>query len=261
MDDSWSNGNLYERFMGRWSRLVAQKFLEWLNLPPDCIWLDVGCGTGSLTRLILETNQPAEIVSIDSSKEFITYAQQSITNPKVRFQVGLAQSLELESNTFDVVVSGLMLNFVPQPEMAIREMIRVAKPGATIGIFVWDYAEGMEILRYYWDAAVELNEKAAQYDEGIRFPICKKEPLASAVTKAGLKQVEVIPIEVKTVFQNFDDYWIPFLGNVGHAPVYNMGLSQSDRQQLENKLRDALPAGADGSISLTARAWAVKGKA
>ena len=261
MDDSWSNGNRYERFMGRWSVLVAQKFLEWLNIPPGCIWLDVGCGTGSLTKLILETNQPKDIISIDSSKEFITYAQQSITNPKVSFRVGLAQSLELESNSIDVIVSGLMLNFVPQPEMAITEMIRVAIPGATIGIFVWDYAEGMEMLRYYWDAAVELDKKAIQFDEGIRFPICKKEQLTSVVAQTGLKQVEVFPIEVKTVFRNFDDYWQPFLGNVGHAPVYNMGLSQDDRQQLENKLRDGLPAGADGSISLMARAWAVRGTA
>jgi SAM-dependent methyltransferase len=260
-DDSWSSGNLYERFMGRWSTLVAQKFLEWLNISPNSIWLDVGCGTGSLTKLILDTYQPKEVIAVDLSRNFIAYAQQSIPNPLVHFHVGLAQSLEQKSNSVDAIVSGIMLNFVPQPEIAIVEMIRVAKPGGTIGIFLWDYAEGMEMLRYFWDAAVELNGKAAEFDEGTRFPLCQKGQLESLVTRTGMKQVEAFPIEVTTVFQNFDDYWVPFLGNVGPAPSYNMGLSLSERQQLENKLREGLPIEADGSISLMARAWAVKGTA
>ena len=247
--------------MGRWSNLVARKFLTWLAVYPGSSWLDVGCGTGSLTNLILETSQPKEIISIDSSGEFIFHAQQSIANPIVRFQVGMAQALELESNSVDAVVSGIMLNFVPQPETAIAEMIRVAKPGGTIGIFLWDYAEGMEMLRYFWDAAVEINSSAKEYDEGIRFPLCKEGQLESLIKKSGLKQVEAIPIEEKTIFKNFDDYWMPFLGNVGPAPSYTMGLGEKARQNLKNKLRETLPIGEDGSISLMARAWAVKGKA
>jgi len=260
-DDSWSSGDAYEWFMGRWSALIAQKFLDWLAVSPGSSWLDVGCGTGSLTKLILETSQPKAVVSIDSSSEFISHARRSITNPIVHFQVGLAQALELESNTIDVVVSGIMLNFVPQPETAIMEMKRVTKPGGTIGIFLWDYAEGMEMLRYFWDTAVELDEAAKAYDEGIRFPLCQKGQLASLVEETGLRQVEVMPIEVTTKFQNFDDYWLPFLGNVGPAPGYTTSLSQKDRLRLENKLRDTLPIEENGSISLMARAWAVKGTA
>jgi ubiquinone/menaquinone biosynthesis C-methylase UbiE len=250
-------------FMGRWSNLVARKFLTWLAVPPGSSWLDVGCGTGSLTKLILETSQPKKVVSIDSSSGFIFYAQQSITNTVVSFQVGLAQALELKSNSVDAVVSGIMLNFVPQPETAIAEMIRVAKPGGTgtIGIFLWDYAEGMEMLRYFWDAAIELNKSANEYDEGIRFPLCKEGQLESLVKKTGLKQVETLPIGVPTRFKNFDDYWMPFLGNVGPAPSYVMSLGEKDRQNLKNKLRETLPIKQDGSISLMARAWAVKGKA
>jgi ubiquinone/menaquinone biosynthesis C-methylase UbiE len=248
-------------FMGRWSNLVAQKFLDWLAVPPDSSWLDVGCGTGSLTKLILETNQPKEIISIDSSTDFIFHAQQSIKNHIVRFQVGLAQALELESNFVDAVASGIMLNFVPQPETVITEMIRVTKPGGTIGIYLWDYAEGMQMLRYFWDAAVELDSNAKEYDEGIRFPLCREGQLESLVEKSGLKQVETLPIEVPTIFKNFDDYWMPFLGNVGPAPSYVMSLGEKDRQKLESKLRKTLPIGEDGSISLMARAWAVKGKA
>ena len=260
-NDSWSSGNPYERFMGRWSTLIVRKFLDWLAISPGSSWLDVGCGTGSLTKLILDTWQPKEVIAIDSSIEFISYVQQTITNPIVHFQVGLAQSLELDSNSMDAIVSGLMLNFVPQPETAITEMIRVAKPGGTIGIFLWDYADGMEMLRYFWDAAVELDSRAKEYDEGIRFPLCQEGQLASLVQETGLKQVNATPIEVTTEFQNFDDYWNPFLGMVGPAPSYNMSLSQKDRQKLENKLREKLPIEENGSISLMARAWAVKGTA
>jgi ubiquinone/menaquinone biosynthesis C-methylase UbiE len=260
-NDSWSSGNPYDNFMGRWSALIAGKFLDWLSVPPDRSWLDVGCGTGSMTRLILETRQPKDIISVDSSSEFISYLRQSMRNPIVRFQEGLAQSLELESDSFDAVVSGLVLNFVPQPEAAIAEMLRVAKPGGHIGIFLWDYADGMEMLRYFWDAAVELDHSAKEFDEGIRFPLCQEGGLEALVQDAGLKQVEATPIEVRTIFQDFDDYWNPFLGNVGPAPGYNMNLTHSERGKLEDKLRQSLPIEHDGSISLLARAWAVKGTA
>jgi len=216
-------------------------------------------GIYPLTKLILEKYQPKEIISIDSSIEFISHAQQSIANPIVSFQVGLAEALEQESNSFDAVVSGIMLNFVAQPKTVIAEMIRVAKPGGCIGIFVWDYSKGMEMLRYFWDAAVELDSSAKEYDEGIRFPLCKEGQLESLVKAFDLKEVEAIPIVEKTVFKNFDDYWLPFLGNVGPAPSYAMNLKEKDKQKLQNRLREILPIEQDGSISLIAKAWAVKG--
>ncbi len=259
MKDSWLSGIAYERFMGRWSTLVARKFLSWLAIPTARTWLDVGCGTGSLTRLILETYQPKEIFAIDSSSDFISNAQRSITNPSAHFKVSLAQSLEMDSNSVDTAVSGLVLNFVPEPKAAILEMMRVAKPGGQIGIFLWDYAEGMHMLRYFWDAAVELNSQAKDLDEGIRFPLCRKGGLESLVREAGLKQIESTSIEVRTVFQNFNDYWQPFLGDVGPAPSYVAGLNQKDRRELENKVRKLLPIDNNGSISMMAKAWAVKG--
>ena len=259
LNDSWASGAAYERFMGRWSALLAPKFLSWLDVPPARTWLDVGCGTGSLTRLILESHQPREIIAVDSSADFISHAGRSLVDPTVHFKVGLAQSLELDSDSIDVVVSGLVLNFVPQPKDAINEMLRVTKPGGSIGIFLWDYADGMQMLRYFWDAAVEIDDHAREHDEGIRFPICQKGQLESLVKEAGLRQVEAIAIEIKTVFQNFDDYWQPFLGNVGAAPVFLASRDQESRQKLEDKLRASLPIDGDGSISLYARAWAVKG--
>jgi SAM-dependent methyltransferase len=261
MNDAWQNGIAYERFMGRWSSLVAPTFLHWLAVKPARSWLDVGCGTGSLTRLVLETYQPKEIISIDSSSDFISHAQRSIANPIVHFKVGLAQSLELDSNSIDATVSGLVLNFVPQPKAAILEMLRVTKPGGKIGIFLWDYADGMQMLRHFWNAAIELDHHAREFDEGIIFPICQEGQLESLFQEVGLQQVEATAIEVRTVFQNFDDYWQPFLGNVGPAPHYMGSLNQKSRQKLEDKLRKLLPIDNNGSISLTARVWAVKGTA
>lgn len=258
-NDSWLSGDRYEKFMGRWSRLIAQKFLTWLAVPSGRIWLDDGCGTGSLTRLILDRYQPGGIIAVDASSQFIAYAARTILHPAVHFRVGLAQSLPVESDSVDVVVSGLVLNFVPEYETAVSEMQRVAISGGTVGVFLWDYAHGMEMLRYFWDAAVELDDSARALDEGIRFPLCAEGQLESLIRKAGLKQVEAVPIEATTVFRDFDDYWTPFLGEVGPAPGYTMSLNHSARQRLRDKLYDTLPRNDDGSISITARAWAVKG--
>lgn len=259
MNDPWSGGIAYDKFMGRWSTLIAHEFLNWLSIPPASSWLDVGCGTGSLTKLILETKKPRKVTAIDSSSDFISYAQSSVNNSSVRFKVSMAQSLDLEANSFNAVVSGLVLNFIPEPMSAIQEMMRVTKPGGTIGIFIWDYAGGMQMLRYFWDAAVELDSKARELDEGTRFLICKEGQLESLLRKADLMNVEVLPIEVKTIFTSFDDYWQPFLGNVGPASAYTLSLTQKDREILKDKLRSSLPAEADGSIILTAKAWGVKG--
>ncbi len=259
MNDPWSSGNAYERFMGRWSSLVAEKFLKWLAIPEGKIWLDVGCGTGSLSKLILKTQKPAKIISVDSSEEFISYAIKNVNHPSVQFNVGNAKTLNIDSASIDAVVSGLALNFFPDPEIVIREMMRVIKPGGKIGIFLWDYSEGMQMLRYFWDAAVELNNKAKEFDEGLRFPVCKKGQLEILLGKTGLKDVEEIPIEINTYFKDFNDYWEPFLGNVGPAPVYVMSLKPEDRKQLEIKVRNSLPVNKDGSITITARAWAAKG--
>lgn len=261
MDFSWQRGNLYEKFMGRWSHLVAQQFLRWLDVPPNRRWLDVGCGTGTLTHVVVAEYQPNEVVALDSSPDFVAHARQSLPHPAVQFKVGNAEKLDLAAREFDAVVSGLVLNFVPQPATAVSEMLRVTRPGGTIGIFVWDYAEGMQMLRYFWDAAVALDNDAILLDEGVKFPLCKKGQLESLVREAGLKKVEAASFEVATVFESFDDYWQPFLGSVGPAGSYTMSLNRKDRKQLEARLRESLPIDRSGVISLFARAWAVKGTA
>lgn len=259
--DVWAAGLQYEPYVGRWSRLVAKELLKWLSIPARKDWLDLGCGTGALTQIILEHGRPNVVKGMDSSLGFVEYAKAKIDSPRVSFEVGDAQSLPFDSASFDVVVSGLVLNFVPQPQRAAAEMIRIARPDGVVAAYVWDYAGKMELMRYFWDAAVALDPAASELDEGRRFPICQPLPFANLFKDAGLEDVEVRQIDVPTHFRDFDDYWFPFLGGQGPAPGYAMCLGEERREALRERIRTHLPITKDGSISLIARAWAVRGRA
>lgn len=260
-NDTWAAGDLYEPYVGRWSRKVAAELLAWLRLPPHARWLDVGCGTGALTAVIVDRAQPLSIIGIDPSAGFVDYARGHITDARVSFQIGDAQELPVETKQFDAAVAALVLNFLPHPEHAVAEMARAVKPGGTVAAYVWDYAGKMELMRHFWNAAVELNPEAAELDEGRRFPQCQPTPLAALFAQAGLNAVEVRAIDVATPFRDFDDYWTPFLGGQGPAPGYAMSLSDPERSKLRERIRAALPLRPDGAIELTARAWAVRGLA
>jgi len=258
--DVWSAGAQYEPYVGRWSRLVARELLKWLSIPVQKDWLDVGCGTGALGQIIFEHALPNSIQGIDSSTDFIAYAKVHVDDARVTFEVGNAQALQIDSASFDVVVSGLVLNFVPEPRRAVAEMARVTRPGGAVAAYVWDYAKKMELMRYFWDAAVVLDPTALEFDEGRRFPICQPSPLAELFKDAGLQEVEVRPIDIPTHFRDFDDYWSPFLGGQGPAPGYAMSLSEERRGALRERIRSNLPIAKDGSIPLMARVWAVRGR-
>lgn len=257
--DNWSNGNSYEGYMGRWSRGVAGEFINWLSLPAGGQWLDVGCGTGVLSQTILQLAGPARVKGIDRSEGFVDFARERVQDERVRFETGEAESLTDASESFDAAVSGLVLNFIPHPERAFAEMRRVTRAGGVVAVYVWDYAEGMQFIRHFFDAAIALDPKAAEHDEGPRFPICRPDALRRLFESTGLQNVEVRSIEIPTVFRDFEDYWAPFLGGVGAAPVYAMSLSEEHRAALREQIRAGLPFNSDGSISLVARAWAARG--
>lgn len=257
--DVWAAGDLYEPYVGRWSRRVAVEFLEWVDAPERGNWLDVGCGTGALTQAILAHENPQAVIGIDASPGYASYARAHTESPRVRFAVGDAQSLPVDTASFDAAVAGLILNFVPQPAQAVAEMARVVLPGAVVAAYVWDYAGKMELMRYFWNAAVALDAAAIELDEGHRFPICQPTPLAELFAQVGLRDVEVRPIDVATDFRDFDDYWSPFLGGQGPAPGYAVALSQQRCAELRERVRSALPIAKDGSIHLIARAWAARG--
>jgi SAM-dependent methyltransferase len=257
---NWGGGNAYERYVGRWSRIVGREFLAWLDAPPGAEWLDMGCGTGALTGIILETANPTSVEGIDPAEGFIAHARAHVTDPRARFSLGDARALPVESASRDVVVGGLMLNFVPDRPVALAEVFRVLRPGGRAGVYVWDYGDGMQFMRRFWDVAASLDPVAAERDEGRTFNgVSSREALSGLFTGAGFANVETRGIEIPTRFKDFDDFWSPFLGGQGPGPTYVTSLDDTRRDHLRERLRETLATAADGSISLTARAWAAKG--
>ena len=257
--ETWASGAAYEPYVGRWSRLVAREFLIWLNVPAKSHWLDVGCGTGALSQTILGLAVPSGVRGIDRSEGFVAFVREQGQDERAQFEVGDAQALPIETGAYDAVVSGLALNFIPQPRRAVTEMARAAKPQGVIAAYVWDYAGKMQLMRHFWNAAAALDPAAYDLDEGRRFPICQPDPLRELFQGAGLRHVEVRAIDIATDFQDFDDYWAPFLGGQGPAPSYARSLSDERRAALRERIRAGLPIAPDGSIPLVARAWAVRG--
>jgi len=255
----WVGGGEYESFVGRWSRLVAQMFVRWLELEAGARVVDVGCGTGALTTALLELADPEAVVGVDPSAGFIGHAREQTTDPRATFAVAGAESLPFEDGAFDVAVSGLVLNFVPDAARGVAESARVVRRGGCVAAYVWDYAGRMELLRHFWDAAVRLDPTAGALDEGRRFPICEPVALAELFAGAGLLQAETREIVVPTVFSDFDDYWQPFLSGEAPAPGYAMSLTEERRGALRERIRERLPTASDGSIALVARAWAFRG--
>jgi SAM-dependent methyltransferase len=257
--DVWSSGDSYEAYVGRWSRPVADRFLEWLDPPAGARWLDVGCGTGALTGEILGHAAPSAILGLDPSPAFVAHAASHVADPRALFAVGDARGLPVASGWFDVVVAGLMLNFVPERTRALAEMRRACRNGGVVAAYVWDYTGGMQLISRFWDAAEELDPAVRRESEGARFGFCRPDPLRAMFGAAGLTDVSVTSVVVPTVFRDFDDVWSPLLGGTGPAPAYVTSLDDTGRADLRARLQVALPADSNGSIHLTARAWTVQG--
>ncbi|MEJ2372057.1 MAG: methyltransferase domain-containing protein [Gemmatimonadales bacterium] len=260
-DDGWNAGGTYEDFMGRWSRPLAEEFIKWVDPSPGGHWLDVGAGTGALAAAICAMARPASVVASDPSARFIESAKQRLHDPRVTFVVAGAESFPRRHGGYDAIVSGLALNFFPDPGLAMEEQLDAVCPNGLVGAFVWDYADGMEFLRHFWDAVAAIEPEAGEMDEGRRFPICDPDSLESLLRSAGAERVRVASLAVPTLFSSFEDYWHPFLGGAGPAPSLVSTLSQKQRRVLVDELRRRLPMQESGRIQLQARAWAVVGRA
>jgi len=258
--ESWASGGAYEPYIGRWSRLIAREFVRWLPVEGGRHWLELGCGTGALTAAIVELAAPAVVVASDGSAAYAAYARGHAPDDRVRFAVADAMRIPLSSPAVDAVVSGLLLNFLPDPTGAVVEMARLLRPGGVVGAYVWDYAGRMELLRIFWDTVVELDPGAASLDEGRRFPLCAPVELERVWREAGLRDVTSSAIETGTPFRDFEDYWEPFLGGQGPAPAYVSSLDHDRREALREALRRRLDRRAGGVSGLRARAWAVRGR-
>jgi SAM-dependent methyltransferase len=259
-ENPWANATAYERYVGRWSRRVAVEFLRWLDAPAGGRWLDVGSGTGALATTVLTVTDADSVLGVDPSEAYVEYARAAVDDPRARFAGGSAAQLPLPDDSVDVAVSGLVFNFVPDAAAALAEVRRVLAPGGRFGLYVWDYGEGMRFLRVFWDVASELDPAAAERDEGPRFPLCRPEALRELFVQGGLSDVDVTAIDVPTRFADFDDYWNPFLGGQGPAGSYVVSLASDQRDALREALRSRLTSDVDGSIPLSARAWAARGR-
>jgi len=258
MDDSWQSGDPYEFYMGRWSKLVAVQFVDWLSPRPGGQWADVGCGTGVLSEAILNRHSPKTVIAIDQSEGFVLTAQKRLGS-KANCKTGNALSLPLDDASMDFAVSGLVLNFIAEPEKALGEMQRITRQGGTVAVYIWDYAGQMEFLNHFWDVAVELNPAALDLHEARRFPDSNAEHQVGLFNRVGFSNIETAPLEIVTHFRDFNDYWNPFLGGQGPAPTYVSKLSNSEQSRLKSALAQRLSCKKDGSIMLSARAWATKG--
>jgi SAM-dependent methyltransferase len=256
--DKWTSGAQYDQWMGRWSRLLAREFLKWLDLPAGLRWIDVCCGSGMVTEAIVERRAPAGVVGVDASAEQIKFACEHRAHSSVTFQIADATALPFADSRFDVAVCGLGLNYVPNPGRALEEFRRVIRTDGTVGVYVWDYAQGVRFVREFWDAAIAIDSEAASFDQALRFPMCTQEGLCSLFEQAKLEEIDVRALDVMTRFSGFDDYWEPLLTGQGSAPNYLLTRDEQIRTAIRERLKATLPRNSAGAIELPARAWAIR---
>ena len=255
----FADAESYERFMGRWSRLVAHPFLAFSNLPKAGKVLDVGSGTGALSSAIAERSPQLHIVGIDPSAEYVAYAKSKTPSPdRTVFEVGDAQQLRFPAATFDAAISLLVFNFIPDPGKALRELRRVTRPGGLVSAAVWDYGAGMRMLRVFWDAAVAVDPAAEKRDEK-HMPLCRAGELSNLWRAGGLQDVREQPIDVILRFASFADYWDPFLLGQGPAGAYVRSLPRDRVEALRVELKHRVGAAEKSPFDLPARVWAVRG--
>jgi len=255
-----SDGAAYERFLGRWTRVLAVPFAEFARLPEEGAIVDIGCGTGSLALTLAERRRD-RVAGIDIAVPYIVFARSQPRNNGVGFAVGDACRLPYGDRSFAAAVAQLALNFVPDAALALREMRRVVRPGGVVAAAVWDFRGGLVYQRLFWDTAAGLDPGAgATRDRLFSSPLALPDGLPELWREAGLRGIERGSITMRMEYADFADYWEPLLGGQGPVGAYVTGLPPDRRQMIEERVRLAYLSGApDGPRSLTATAWAVRG--
>jgi SAM-dependent methyltransferase len=250
----------YERFMGRWSRLLAPAYIEFAGVKDGDRVLDVGTGTGSLATVV-EARMPAsDIVGVDPSAGFIAYAQKNAKSSRSHFEVGDAQAMKFANASFDNTLALLVMNFVPDHTKAIAEMRRVTRPQGVVSACVWDYEAGMQMLRFFWDEAVAFEPAIEPKDER-HMKLSHQGQLGELWRNAGLVNVREEPLVIDQAYTSFLDYWEPFTSGAGPGGAFVVSLTADRRQQLEDRMRKRLlKDGRDGPFTLKAKAWCVRGE-
>jgi ubiquinone/menaquinone biosynthesis C-methylase UbiE len=247
----------YESYMGRWSRAVGTEFLDWVAPPAGARWLDVGCGTGIFTELVVDTCAPAEVCAVDPAQAQIDHARRQPIGRRSNFQIADAQALPFVDSTFDVVASALVLNFIPDRPCALSEMRRVARGGGHVVGYVWDFEAE---LSPSGPMRLALRQIGADVPPVPGSKDCGLDALASLSRKAGLDNIATRSIDVTVRYADFNAFW------QAHTPGFNpvtkriAALTTTDRARLIETVRAALPVSPDGAIACSARANAIKAR-
>jgi len=257
-----SDGGGYELQMGRWSRRLAPKLIEFAGIEnADCV-LDVGCGTGRLTSTLARNPNIRSVHGVDFSAAYIEYAKRENSGSRIQFQVGDACALPFGDKEFDHTLSQLVLQFIPQPEKAVSEMRRVTRSGGTVAAAAWDARGGFVWLRMFWDTAAMLDPAAGEWRaKTCTRPMTRPGDLERAWKASGLTDVVQDMLTIRMDFASFEDFWTPMEGKDGPYAEYVRTLTPEGKTVLRDKVRLAYVDGeADGPRSYAATAWAVKGK-
>jgi SAM-dependent methyltransferase len=256
-----SGADAYEELMGRWSRKLTAPFIDFVGPADGKSILDVGCGTGSLTRAIAGTIGVRSVIGIDPSEAYVSFARAKSRDPRICYQTGDACALSFDDSSFDRCVSQLVLNFIPNASRALDEMVRVTRPGGIVAAAVWDVQGGLLAFRMFWDTACVVDDGAVEprnrYYSG---PLTRPGELAFAFAAASLQNVEQHSVAVRMGFESFGDYWTPLLGKTGPVGAYLESVDNSTREEIRHRVRAAYELGeGDGPRSFAATAWLYRG--
>ena len=256
-DKLFTDGNAYERLMGRWSRIVGRAFLDWLDAPKNLRWLDVGCGNGAFTEEIIARCAPAAVTAIDPSDDQLAYARTRLGLKMTDFQVGDAQNLPSGDSTFDVAVMALVISFLPDPDKAVAEMARVVRPGGWVAAYMWDIPGGGVPVHPIYLAIESMGMTSGRPPNAV---VSGQDVMQGLWEKVGLEAVDTRVIRIPTAYSDFDDFWDSNVVPIGPQGKLIAGISASAREELRTRLRDHLPVSSDGRIVYESFANAVKGR-
>lgn len=256
----FSRSSGYERFMGRWSRLLVPGLAAFAGVRDGDRVLDVGTGTGALASGLVKALPGTRIVGIDPSEAFVSHARAADPGGRVRYELGDVQALRFPDGAFDQTIALLVMNFVPDHRKAIAEMRRVTRPDGVVSACVWDYDAGMRMIRIFWDEVVALDPSLAAKDQR-NMKLVRQGQLGELWRSAGLVDVREEPLTIEQSFASFDDYWQPFLERTGASGALVDAMAPEARQRLEARVRGRVVGDrADGPFTLEARAWCVRGR-